>query len=106
MDGCLRLLLWWLAVGHAVWTSGCAALWGIGLLVAVIVWVSHGSSSVLWDIRYDLHAAWHHALRTAVTASVVRRSRTTKTIGQLLNECAADIVRSNVHGICDAKDNE
>jgi hypothetical protein len=94
-----------LLVRHGVLWSGSASRL-LSLPATVLIGVTHLAASVLGNVRDDLHAARHNALRTTVTNSVSRSSWAAKALSQLLHEGATNVVSSDVNGVSDTKDHE
>lgn len=70
------------------------------------VWVSRLASSVLRNIGNDLHAAHNRTMWTTLPLTVIRSCWSSKSICQLLNEGAANVVGGDVDGIGDTENNE
>jgi len=61
--------------------------------------MAHLTASVLRHVRHDLHTTWDYALRSTMAASIIRGSWPTKTVRELLDERASDVVTSDMHSI-------
>ena len=103
MNGCLRLLLRWLAVevGNTIGVGRRALR--LVVVSAKIVWMPIVAASWLRDVWNDLHATGDNAGRPSAASGVRGCSGASEALGQLLYECLADIVCSNVDCISDTK---
>lgn len=68
--------------------------------------VSHLATGMLRNIWHYLHATWYYALRSSVSACVVRCSGPTETVCELLYQGTTDIVRSDVNSVSDTEDHK
>ena len=76
------------------------------VVVVVILTVAIVPAGRLGDVRDDLHASWNGAGRATAPGCVGRGGRPAETLVELLQEGAANIVRSNVDRIGDAHDDK
>jgi hypothetical protein len=70
----------------------------------VVVSVSVAPTGRLGRVGHDLHAARNGTSWPATACSICRRSRTPESLLKLFQEGAADVIRCNVHGVCDPHD--
>ena len=96
----LRGLTIWLAIRHGWSVMGSIVVTPEIVRMAII------STSGLRDVWYYLHATRNNTSGTTTSSSIGRRSRTSKSLGELLKECATNVVCGNVNSIGYAKDHK
>jgi hypothetical protein len=64
------------------------------------------STSGLRDVWHDLHPPRNNTSRTTTPSSIGRRSRTSKSLSELLEKCATNIVCGDVNSIGYAKNHK
>ena len=99
----LWVLLRWLAVWCAVRSLRSALR--RHRLARVLV-ATHLAASMLRNVGHYLHATRHDTLRTTVAEGVCGSCWTTEPVAQLLDERAADVISSNVHGVSNTENNK
>lgn len=75
-------------------------------LVAVVLWVAPRTTSWLWNIGDNLHASGDYSGRTTTASRVGGRRWAPKSLSQLLDKGASNVVSGNVNRISNAKDNK
>lgn len=96
----LRGLTIWLAIRHRRSVMGSIVVTPEIVRMAII------STSGLRDVWHDLHAPRNDTSRATTPSCIGRRSRTSKSLSELLEKCATNVVCSNVNGIGYAKDHK
>ena len=80
-------------------------LWLI-VMSSIVVRMTILASSRLRDVRDDLHTAGNDTSRSSTSSGIRRSCGAAEALGQLLHERLSNVVSSNVHSICDTKNDE
>lgn len=104
--GRLRLLLGRLTmkIWHAIRIRRCTLR--LVIVSSIVFWMTILASGGLRHVRNHLHTAGNDTGRSPTSSSVRRSCWTTKALGQLLYKRLSNVVRSNMHSICDTKNDE
>ena len=102
----LSLLLGWLTmkIWHAIRVRR-RTLWLI-VVAAIVVRMTVLATSRLRHVRNDLHTARNDTSRSSASSSIRRSCWATEAFRQLLHKRLSNIVRCNVHSICDTENDE
>lgn len=104
--GRLRLLLGRLTmkIWHAI--RVCRGTLWLVIVSSIIVGMAVLASGRLGHVRNNLHTARNDTSRASAPSSIRRSCWATKALGQLLHKRLSNVVGSNVHSICDTKDDQ
>lgn len=98
--------LWGLTMG-SIWLAVAVARSRVSTaIVAAVVGMSIISSGRLGNIRHNLHTTRNNTSRTSTSRSVSGSCRATKSLGELFEERATNIVCSNVDGVRNTKNDQ
>lgn len=81
------------------------SLWLI-IMPSIVVRMTILASSRLRHVRDNLHTAGNNTSRSSTSGSIRRSCGATEALGQLLHKRLSNVVSSNVHSICDSKNDE
>ena len=83
--------------------SGSSLGW---FLATEVLWVRVLTSGGLGNVWLNRHAAWDDVGSHTTTGCILGCSRSTESLGQLLDQGLSNIVHSNVHSVSNTKDHQ